>query len=112
MSRLYETYTNLGSLIFCGVAISGMTLTDEELYSLLATTNYQPSINIEYQDVEILRDNYRLLSHDVSNDTYTLTQDFMDYFVIKKFAEKFIKEVATVDPDIQSVVDDYYWEML
>lgn len=55
--------------------------------------------------------NYSYNEQPESNSSISMT-DVINVEVVKQFAENLAGNMTGVDPDIQQIVDEHYWEML
>ena len=55
--------------------------------------------------------NYSYNEQPESNSSITMT-DVINVEVVKQFAENLAGNMTGVDPDIQQIVDEHFWEML
>ncbi len=63
------------------------------------TGKWDPFIKYSYNDLP------------ESNSSITMT-DVVNADVVKQFAKNLIDNMTGVDPDIQQIVDEHFWEML
>ena len=60
-----------------------------------------------------LRENYSTRVSPVSNGTFSSENALVgEYNVLASFANKILSNESTIDPEIQNIIDEYFWDML
>ena len=94
-------------------ALSCITLNAGELNSLsIPQTDVLPSVLISSK-VPVHFENYSIKEFSISNETTPSEQTLIDeYNVLASFANKMLSEDSPLDPEIQNIIDEYFWDML
>lgn len=94
-------------------ALSCITLSAGELNSLtISRTDVLPSILIE-TGVPLHFGNYSIKEYSTSNETAPSNLNLIDeYNVLVTFVNKILSEDLPIDPEIQNIIDEHFWDML
>ena len=105
--------TNASSNFFLISALSCITLNAGELNSLsISRTDVLPS-EIITPKLPLNFENYSIKELPVSNGTLLSENALIDeYNVLASFAKKMLSNESTIDPEIQNIIDEYFWDML
>lgn len=64
-------------------------------------------------EVPLRFENYSIKEFSVSNETFSSKNTLEDeYNVLVSFANKMLSNESTIDPEIQNIIDEYFWDML
>lgn len=105
--------TNASSNFLLISALSCLTLNAGELDSLsISRTDVLPSVIVPFE-VTLHFENYSTKEFSVSNETLSSENTLVDeYNVLASFANKMLSNESTMDPEIQNIIDEYFWDML
>lgn len=105
--------TSISSNFLLISALSCITLNAGELNSLsISRTDVLPSVLIA-SEVPLHFENYSIKEYSVSNETAPSNQHLIDeYNVLASFANKMLSEDFPIDPEIQNIIDEHFWDML
>ncbi len=105
--------TSINKVFLFLPTLSCITLTAAELNSLsIARTEFIPSKLIS-SEVPLHFDNYSIIELSSSNETSLSGQTLIDEFnVLASFANKMLSEESQIDPEIQNIIDEHFWDMI
>ncbi len=105
--------TSINSNFLLISALSCITLNAGELSSLsISRTDVIPSVLIS-SEVPLHFENYSIKELSSSNETTLSEQTLIDeYNVLASFANKMLSDESQLDPEIQNIIDEHFWDMI
>ena len=105
--------TSISSNFLLISALSCIKLSAGELNSLsISRTDVLPSVLIT-SEIPLHIENYTINEYSISNETTPSDQNLIDeYNVLASFANKMLSEDSLIDPEIQNIIDEHFWDML
>ena len=93
------------------LSLSSLTLNAEELNSVSICEPYRISVVLDSDNIPI--ENYSIKWDSSSNKTPQLERTLRDeYNILVSFANKILSEESRIDPEIQNIIDEHFWDML
>lgn len=105
-----DTYSSFYKGLFIP-ALSAVTFTAIKC----ATINDVTANEISSTDFAVVSEYhcpYFSLVDSTTNKTIDIDKDFLDLMTLKSFADKIVKNISPIEESIQTIIDDYFWEMI
>lgn len=98
-------------LLISVLSLSSLTLNAEELNSVSICEPYRIPVVLSSDNITI--ENYSIKWDCNSNKTPHLERSLRDeYNILSSFANKILSEESPIDPEIQNIIDEHFWDML